>query len=426
VFQLKENGTSVKQEVLAGATAFSTMAYIIFVNPLILSAAGMDVGAVMVATILSAAFATSVMGLLANYPFAQAPGMGINAFLTYSVVLSQGHSWQLALGACFIAGIIFLLMNIFHLRQVIMHAIPRTLRIAVAGGLGLFLALIGFKNAGIIVGHPETLLTAGNLCGPKALLCGLGIVVITALISLRVQAAMLLGILLIWGLSLTLGLSSWQGLLAYPPSLTPTLLQLDIQGALSPSLFGVVLAFVFTILFDASGTLIALADQGGFLDKNGKLPRATRALTSDALGTAFGACVGTSPITTYLESASGIAAGGRTGLTSLTVAALFMLCLFFSPVVASIPLFATSPVLIIIGAMMLRVIKNLDWDDMTELVPAFLVLIAIPLTFSIARGIGIGFLSYPLIKVLSGRRKELYPMTWVLSGLFLIYFLFGE
>lgn len=407
---------------MAGLTTFSTMAYIIFVNPMILSSTGMDFGAVMVATILSAAIATFIMGVYANYPFALAPGMGLNAYFTYGVVLGMGHSWQIALATTFIAGFGFLVLNLLRLRELVMSAIPRSLRLAVTSGIGIFIAFIGLQNGNIIQSHPATLLTVGDITSSQAYLTGLGLIVTTALMSLGFRSAIFMGILLNWLIGLATGLVEWQGLVAMPPSVMPTLLQMDLAGALKPELVWVVVSFLFIAVFDTTGTLIGLAEQGGFVDSKGKLPRAQQALVTDAIGTMVGASLGTSPVVTYLESASGIAAGGRTGLTAVVVAGLFLMAMFFSPLAASIPLFATSPTLIIIGALMLKPIVRLDWDDPTEFIPAFVALTTIPFTFSIGTGIGLGFVTYALVKLLSGRAREVHWLTWVLASLFLFKF----
>lgn len=415
LFHLKARGTTVRTECLAGLTTFATMAYIIVVNPMVLSSAGMDFGAVMVATILTAAASTLLMGLYANYPFAQAPGMGLNAYFTYGVVLTMGLSWQTALGSCAIAGFFFLLFNLFGWRQKLMEAIPPSLRLAVTAGLGCFLAVIGLKNVGVIVSNTDTVVALGSVTTPEALLTGVGLVVIAALTAKKVRGAILLGIMCTWLLGLACGLTAWEGLVAMPPSLAPTFLQLDIAAAVRPEATAVLVAFLFIAIFDTAGTLIGLAEQGELLDSAGKLPHAKKALVSDAAGTMLGAVLGTSPVTTYLESASGIEAGGRTGLTSVVVAMLLLLSLFFSPLVGAIPLFATSPVLLIVGAMMLRAIRKVPWEDATEAIPAFIIFITIPLTFSIATGIALGFITYPVIKTLSGRYRETTLLGWAIA-----------
>lgn len=409
-------------ELLAGITTFSTMAYILFINPQILSQTGMDFGAVLVATALSTSLATLLMGLVADYPFALAPSMGLNAYFTYGIVLGEGHPWQTALGACFISGLLFLLLTALHVREKLMHAIPHALRYATTAGIGLFLAFIGLKNVGIIALHESTLVTLGRATSIEAILTGLGVVVIAACITLKIKGAMLLAIFMNWAIGLTLGLVKWQGVVAAPPSLAPTLLQLDIEGALRPEYAPVILSLVFVSLFDTAGTLLGLAEQGGFLTEKGRLPRANRALLNDAVGTMAGAMLGTSPLTTYLESASGISAGGRTGMTAIVVATLFLLSLFFSPLASSIPAFATAPVLLVLGALLMRPLRALNWEDPADFIPAFVILISIPFTFSIATGIALGFILFPLIRLLSGRAQEVHWIVWLLALLFGLHF----
>lgn len=425
-FHLSENKTSVRTEVLAGLTTFSTMAYIIFVNPMILKQAGMDFGAVMVATILASAFSTLVMALFAHYPFALAPGMGLNAYFTYTLVIDQGISWQVGLGATFLAGLLFFALNLLRIRELILEAIPLTLRVTLAAGIGLFLAFIALKHLGIIVAHQETLVTTGSLKTPQVGMALLGLVLTSVLLYYQVSGAILLSLIAVWILSLLLGLTSTHGLVSLPPDPTPTLLQLDIMGALKPSVLGVVMAFTFIAIFDAAGTITGLAEQGRFLDKQGKLPRARRVFLADALGTMIGAAAGTSPMTTYLESAAGVTAGGRTGLTGVVVACLFLLCLFVAPIAESMPFFATAPALLIIGAQMMEPLRNLSYDDPTEYVPGFVTLVTIPLTFSISTGIAFGLILYPLLKTLTGRPQHVHWLVWILAALFLLKFLFLE
>lgn len=424
MFNLKAHGTTVGRELLAGATTFSTMAYVLFVNPQILEKAGMDFGAVMAATALAAILATLCMGLVANYPFALAPGMGLNAYFTYGIVMGEGHSWEAALGACFVSGILFLILTFLKIRETIMHAVPPALRHATTAGIGLFLAFIGLRNVGIVSSHEATLLTLGTVTSPEAILTGLGIVAIGVLMELEIKGAMLIAVLLNWLIGLLLGLVQWKGLIAAPPSLSPTFLQLDIAGALHPEYLSVILSLVFVSLFDTAGTLLGLADQGGFLTKEGKLPRANSALFNDAIGTVAGSLLGTSPITTYLESGSGISVGGRTGLTSVFVALFFFLALFFSPLAASIPSFATAPILIVLGGLLMRPLHHINWDDPVDFIPAFVILMSIPFTFSIATGIALGFILYPLLRLFTGRGNEVHPIVWLLAFLFGLHFAF--
>ena len=424
VFSLERNKTTAKTEILAGFTTFSTMIYIIFVNPLILSEAGMDYGAVMVATIIATCIASLYMGLRANYPFALAPGMGLNAYFTYGIVLGEGHPWETALGACFLAGLIFLILNITGVREMIMNSIPTDLRLGTAGGIGLFLAFIGFKSVDLIVPHEKTLLTLGNITDPQIIFAGIGVVLITALMTLNVKGAIFYCTLLNWGAGILLGLVEWKGLFSLPPNPMPTFMKLDIIGALDPHIIPVVLSFVFVAIFDTAGTLLGLAQHGNFLTTEGKIPRTRKVLNADAIGTITGSILGTAPFTTYLESATGISAGGRTGLTATTVALLFLTALFIAPLASSIPPFATAPALIVIGALMVKQTSQLNWEDMTEFVPGFIILIAIPMTFSIPTGVALGFVTFPLIKLLTGRVRETNWVVWLIALLFCTKFLF--
>ncbi len=424
IFHLQENGTTVKTEILAGFTTFMTMAYIIFVNPSILSKTGMDFGAVMVATIVSSSLAMLVMGFWVNYPFALAPGMGLNAYFTYTVCLGMGYSWQVALGAVFISGILFLLLTILRIRQLIVEAIPDVLKISTAGGIGLFIAFIGLENAGLVKAHPATLVTLGELSGVNAWMTILGVVIIAVLMHRRVKGAILFGIIGNWLLGLLLGLTRYQGIFSLPPDPSPTFLQLDIAGALNTGLLTIIFAFFFVDLFDSTGTLIGVAEQAGFIKPNGDFPRVGRALTTDAVGTIAGAMLGTSTVTAYIESSAGVAEGGRTGLTTVTVAVLFLLALFLYPLAKSIPIFATAPALIVVGALMMQQVVKVNWNDMSEAIPAFSVILFMPLTYSIANGIAAGFILYPVIKGLSGHYRQVHWLTWILGILFVLRFIF--
>src|SRR5690606_25101449 len=352
LFQLKAHGTTVRTEIIAGVTTFLTMAYIIFVNPVMMADAGIDPGAAFVATCIAAAIGSLIMGLWANYPIALAPGMGLNAFFSYTVVGSMGYSWQVALGAVFISGFIFFLLSIFKIREWVINSIPLPLRSAIAAGIGLFLALIALKSAGIVVDNPATLVGAGDMTQPGPLLASLGFAVIVALAYRRVTGAVMIGILLVTLISLALGLTSATGFVSAPPSLTPTLLQLDIAGAMEVGLISVIFAFLFVDLFDTSGTLIGVAQKAGLVDKEGKLPRLGRALMADSTATMAGSMLGTSTTTSYVESTAGTAAGGRTGLTACVVAALFLLSLFLSPLAGAVPAFATAPALFFVAVLM--------------------------------------------------------------------------
>ena len=420
LFQLKAHGTTVRTEIIAGVTTFLTMAYIIFVNPMMMADAGIDPGAAFVATCIAAAIGSLIMGLWANYPIALAPGMGLNAFFSYTVVGSMGYSWQVALGAVFISGFIFFLLSIFKIREWVINSIPLPLRSAIAAGIGLFLALIALKSAGIVVDNPATLVGAGDMTQPGPILASLGFAVIVALAYRRVTGAVMIGILLVTLISLALGLTSTTGFVSAPPSLTPTLLQLDIAGAMEVGLISVIFAFLFVDLFDTSGTLIGVAQKAGLVDQDGKLPRLGRALMADSTATMAGAMLGTSTTTSYVESAAGTAAGGRTGLTACVVAGLFLLSLFLSPLAGAVPAFATAPALFFVAVLMTSGLVQVDWEDLTEAAPVVVTALVMPLTFSIANGIALGFISWTAIKLLSGRWRELNPSLYVLSALFIV------
>lgn len=420
LFQLKAHGTNVRTEIIAGVTTFLTMAYIIFVNPVMMADAGIDPGAAFVATCLAAAIGSLIMGLWANYPIALAPGMGLNAFFSYTVVGSMGYSWEVALGAVFISGFLFFMLSIFKIREWVINSIPLPLRSAIAAGIGLFLALIALKSAGIVVDNPATLVGAGDMTLPGPLLASLGFAVIVALAYRRVTGAVMIGILLVTLVSLALGLTSTDGFVSAPPSLAPTLLQLDIKGALEVGLISVIFAFLFVDLFDTSGTLIGVAQKAGLVDKDGNLPRLGRALMADSTATMAGSLMGTSTTTSYVESTAGTAAGGRTGLTACVVAALFLLSLFFSPLAGAVPPFATAPALFFVAVLMTSGLVQVDWEDLTEAAPVVVTALVMPLTFSIANGIALGFISWTAIKLLSGRWRELNMSLYVLSALFIV------
>ncbi|THG82071.1 NCS2 family permease [Pseudomonas sp. A-1] len=420
LFHLKAHQTTVRTEILAGITTFLTMAYVLFVNPSILAKTGMDQGAVFVATCLAAAIGSLVMGLLANYPIALAPGMGLNAFFTYTVVLTMGYTWQVALGAVFLSGVLFFALSIFRIREWIIHSIPLPLRTAISAGIGLFLALIALKNTGIVVDHPATLVALGDLGQPGPLLAGLGFLLTVALVHHRVTGAVMIGILAVTAAALALGLTELDRVVAPPPSLMPTLLQLDIAGALDVGLVSVIFAFLFVDLFDTSGTLIGVAQKAGLVGPDGRLPRLGRALLADSTATMAGAALGTSTTTSFIESAAGISAGGRTGLTACVVAALFLLSLFFSPLAAAVPDYATAPALFFVAVLMAGGLADIAWDDLSEAAPVLIAALAMPLTFSIANGIALGFISWTAIKLCCGRARELNSAMWVLSILFVV------
>ncbi len=417
-FKLTEHGTNARREVLAGFTTFLTMAYITFVNPAILSDTGMDFGAVFVATCVAAAFGTLVMGLYANYPIALAPGMGLNAFFTYTVVLTDGHSWETALGAVFVSGILFVVLSVLPVREWIINSIPRTLKMAISAGIGLFLGIIALKNAGLVVDHPATLVTLGDLLAPGSLLAILGFMIIVALTYRKVPGAVVIGILAVTLVGVALGISEWKGLASAPPNPMPTFLAMELGGLLDLSLVTVVFTFLFVDLFDTAGTLIGVSHRAGLLDADGRLPRLRQALLADSTATVAGAVMGTSTTTSYIESAAGINAGGRTGLTAVTVAALFLLALFFAPLAQTVPGYATAPALLYVACLMARGLAEIDWEDVTEYAPAVITAIAMPLTFSIADGLGLGFVTYAGIKILSGRFDQCSPAVLVIAVLF--------
>ncbi|MFD1008037.1 MULTISPECIES: NCS2 family permease [Oceanisphaera] len=424
-FKLKELGTNVRQEVIAGITTFLTMAYIIFVNPAILSEAGMDYGAVFVATCLAAAIGCFIMGLWANYPIALAPGMGLNAFFTYTVVLTEGYSWQSALGAVFFSGCIFVLLSLFKVREWIINSIPGPLKIGIAAGIGLFLALVGLKNAGIIVDNPATLVGLGDITSLPVLLATLGFFLIIGMAARGWRGAVMIGILIITALAVLLGDVQYSGVISAPPSILPTFMQLDIAGAFNIGMLSVIFAFLFVDLFDTSGTLIAVAQRGKMLDEQGRLPRLGRALLADSTASIAGSVLGTSTTTSYVESTAGVAVGGRTGLTAVVTGLLFIAALLFSPLAGMVPAYATAGALVYVAVLMMGQLSLLHWDDITEAVPAVVVLIMMPFSFSIANGIAFGFISFVAVKVLAGRHKEVSPVVWALAALFVVKFAFG-
>ena len=422
-FKLSANGTSVRTELLAGFTTFLTMAYILLVQPRILGTAGMDAGAVFVATCVASAIGSLLMGLMANYPIALAPGMGLNAYFAFSVVGGMGVPWQVALGAVFLSGIAFIVLTVLPVREAIVNAIPKSLKLAISAGIGLFLGIIALQNAGLIVAHPVTLVTLGDLHRPPVLLAALGFLVIVTLAARRITGAVLIGVLAVTGLGVTLGVSpAPEGLFALPPDPSPTLLALDIKGALNLGLVSVVFAFLFVDLFDNAGTLVGVCHRAGLLDHQGKLARLKPALMADALATTVGALLGTSTVTSYIESAAGTQAGGRTGLTSVIVALLFLAALFLAPLAAAVPAYATAPALLYVACLMARGLAEIDWDDVTEAAPAVIAAITMPLTYSIAHGIALGFIAYAGTKLLSGRLRDASPTALILAALFLLKF----
>jgi AGZA family xanthine/uracil permease-like MFS transporter len=425
VFKLSENKTNVRTEIVAGITTFLTMAYIIFVNPDILKAAGMPFGAVFAATCVAAAIGCFLMAFLANYPIALAPGMGLNAYFAFVVVGKMQFSWQVALGCVFLSGIIFFIISVLPIREWIVNAIPKSLKMAIAAGIGLFLALIALKNAGVVIGNPATLVTHGELNSFPVVMATLGFVLIVALEYRRVMGGVIIGILAVTIIAIALGRQKFGGVFDVPPSIAPVFLQMDLAGALNVGLVTVVFAFLFVDLFDNTGTLIALAHRGGFMRPDGTVPRLHGALMADSGAAMIGAAVGTSTTTSYIESASGINAGGRTGLTAFVVGLLFLLALFVSPLAGSIPSYATAPALLYVACLMARGLVEVEWDDITEAAPAVITALAMPFTFSIAEGIAFGFISYALIKLATGRYRDIHPAVGILAVLFVIKYAYN-
>ncbi|MFV0576142.1 MAG: NCS2 family permease [Vibrio sp.] len=422
LFKLSEHGTNVKTEVLAGVTTFLTMAYIIFVNPAILSQAGMDHGSVFVATCLAAAVGCFIMGFYANYPIAQAPGMGLNAFFTYTVVLGMGHTWQVALAAVFCSGVLFILLSLFKIRELIINSIPMSLRLGISAGIGLFLALISLKNAGIVVGNEATLVGVGDLTSLHAILGALGFILTIVLVYRNVKAAVMIAILVITAMGVIAGDVHYAGIIDMPPSIAPTFLQLDFSAITDVGMISVVFAFLFVDLFDTAGTLVGVANKAGFVGEDGKIPRLNKALLADSTATSIGALLGTSNTTSFVESTAGVAVGGRTGLTAVVVGILFLLALFFSPLAGMVPAYATTGALFYVAILMLSGLVHIQWDDLSEAAPVAVVCLLMPLTFSIAEGIAMGFVTYAAIKLLSGKAREVHPGVWVLAFIFLMKF----
>lgn len=424
LFKLQANGTNVSTEVLAGCTTFITMVYIIFVNPQMMAASGMDQGASFVGTCLAAAVACFVMGLYANWPVGMAPGMGLNAFFTYTVVGEMGYSWQIALGAVFLAGIIFVIMSVTRLRRWMLDSISLDLRIAMGAGVGLFVGFIGLKSGGIIVANGATFLSLGDFTKPQTLLAGLSFLSIAILSIRRVPGAIIIGILGITSIAIAMDLVQFNGLVAPPPSLAPTLMQLDIVGAFDVAMISVIIAFLFVNLFDTAGTLLGVASRAGLVDEQGNAKNLDRALKADSSSSVLGAFFGCPPVTSYVESSAGVEAGGRTGLTAVVVGSLFLLAIFFSPLAAIVPPYATAGALIYVAILMLSSMEALDWSDMTEILPALVTIIMIPLSFSIANGIALGFITYVAVKFFAGKRADITLGAWFLAVIFLAKFTF--
>ena len=424
-FGLKEAGSTVATEFRAGATTFLTLSYILFVNPQILSQAGLPREDVVVATAIASATATLLMGLWANLPFALAPGMGLNAYFTFGVVGAMGVDWRIALAAVFIEGILFLVLAVTGARGALVRAIPSQIKVATMAGIGLFLAMIGLQSAGVVVDHADTLVGLGDLGDPPTLLALAGLLVMAALMTRKIRGGILYGILIVAGIAWVAGISPGPTAILTLPSLpSETLFALDFHGLLTGKMLSVILAFLFVDFFDTAGTLIGVGRLAGFVDDQGQLTRANRAFTADAVGTSVGALLGTSTVTSYVESATGVEEGGRTGLTAVAVAILFLLSLFFTPVLVAVPAIATAPALILVGALMMRGSRDLDWTAPDQAVPALLTIAGMPFTYSIANGITLGLVSFVLIRVISGRYREVHPLMYLLSGLLIAFYAF--
>jgi len=429
LFRLSENGTNVKTEVVAGFATFMTMAYVIFVHPAMLADAGMPFDAVLFATCVSAGIASLVMGFLANYPFALAPGMGINAYFAYTAVpfiaatLGVGDAWKVALGCVFLSGCIFVVLTLSRIRVMVINAVPQAIKVGIAAGIGIFIAMMGLQKANLIELSQSTMVGLGDVKSPQALLAMFGLILTGVLMTRKVKGAILFGIIITTAVAALFGHVDMPGKVFSIPEFKATFFALDIRGALKLGFLNIVFVFLFIDLFDTMGTLVGIGERGGFMVE-GRLPRANRALLADSTGTIVGSLLGTSTVTTYIESAAGIGEGGRTGLTACVVAVLFFLCVVISPVAAIVPAAATAPALIIVGSLMMSVVRKVKWEEPDEAIPAFLTLIAVPLTFSIANGIAIGFISYPLMKLFSGKYKDLNPVVCVLAVLFILRFAF--
>ena len=423
-FGINGENTTVRTEILAGLTTFLTMAYIIFVNPNVLADAGMDKGAVFVATCLAAAIGCLIMGLYARLPVAQAPGMGLNAFFTYGVVLGMGYTWQVALGAVFLSGCIFVLLSLFKIREMIINSIPVSLKQGVVAGIGAFLAFIALQSSGVIVNHEATLVGLGDMTSFGPAMAAVGFIVIIALSYKKVPGAVTIGILLVALVSLLTGNTQFTGIISAPPSIAPTLMQLDIAGAFDVSMISVIFAFLFVDLFDTAGTLIATTQQAGLVDKDGKVKNMGKAMFADSTATVAGTLLGTSSTTSYIESVSGIAAGGRTGLVAVTVGVLFLLSIFFAPLASMIPAYATAGAIFYVAVLMLGTLKDVEWSDLTQAGPVVVVLLFTPLTYSIADGIALGFITYTATKALTGKFSDISIPVWILTFVLLAKIVF--
>lgn len=427
LFRIREKGSTVRTEILGGITTFVAVSYIIFVNPSILADAGIPKEAAIASTIWAATATTLLMGLWANFPVAVAPGMGLNAFFAYYVCGVLGLPWQVALGAVFISGVIFLLLTVTRVRQIIIDAVPMNLKCSIVVGIGLFIAFIGLKSAGIVVSNPATFVTTGNLAKAEPLLACTGLIFTAVLMARNVRGAILIGILVTTGLGMAVGAvpmpTGMDSVMSFNlPSLTPTLMQLDIMGAIKYGLFSILFTFTIVDLFDNMGTLIGLSRKAGLMDDKGHIPNLDKALVTDSVGTVLSSFLGTSTVTSYVESAAGIAEGARTGLAAVVTAILFMFALVFAPLVGLVPAFATAPALVIVGALMMMEVRHVDFTDFTEAFPAFMTIVMMPLTFSIASGFGFGFISYAFVKTCSGRAREVSPVMWLIAIAFIFNF----
>ena len=424
IFKLQDNHTTIKKEFLAGFTTFITMAYIIFVNPQIMALSGMDQGAIFVGTCLAAAIACFVMGFFANWPIGLAPGMGLNAFFTYTVVGEMGYSWEVALGAVFLAGVLFFIMSITSLRAWMISSIPLNLRIAMGAGVGLFIGLIGLKNGGIIVGNQATLLSLGEFSQIETLLAAIGFLIISILSVRKVTGAIIIGILTTTLIAYFVGLIEFNGIVSYPPEIAPTFMKLDILGALNLGMLTIIMSFLFVNLFDTTGTLLGVATRANLISNDEKSDGLNKALKADSSASIFGTFFGCSPVTSYVESSAGVEAGGRTGLTSIVVGLLFLFAMFLSPLASIIPTYATAGALIYVAILMLSGMEKLNWSSTAELLPALVIIVMIPLTFSIADGIALGFLTYVFLKIFNGEYKDIGSGAWFLTLVFISKFIF--
>ena len=423
-FQLELNNTSIKQEFIAGFTTFITMAYIIFVNPQMMAASGMDLGASFVGTCIAAAIACFAMGFYSNWPVGLAPGMGLNAFFTYTVVGEMGYSWEIALGAVFLAGILFVIISVTPLRQWMLNSIPMNLRIAMGAGVGLFVGFIGLKTGGIIIQNEATFLSLGDFKNTETLLAALGFLLILVLAVRKVVGAIIIGVLAVTITGLLLGLIQFNGIVSSPPDLKPILLKLDILGALDVAMISVIISFLFVNLFDTAGTLLGVASRANLIQDSGKIMNLDKALKADSSASVVGSFFGCSPVTSYVESSAGVEAGGRTGLTAVTIGTFFLIAIFFSPIASMVPSYATAGALVYVAILMLGGMERLDWSDNTELLPALIMIIMIPLTFSIANGIAIGFIAYVVLKLAARKRTDISMGAWFLFLIFVLKFIF--